>query len=343
MFHFSLQNLLYFFFSAAMPHTYKNCITFVLLCKYDSPLRTEIQIVFFAHAALADGHGNLHQLVVVDHGITLLGKAEALMEQNTVLKDFLAFAADGYVDHITVFKTCALESFQGDIGPEVAEVGVVDLEVALHAAGLHIGLVDGMLHDLLHGILGAHALEVDDAGGKSGGGVAEQVTAVENGNTAGTLEAVDGLIDLTDRLDADELLYMGQGTVVGGDHIVAVHSLGNAGFAGSANTGVNHRYIDGTLGPELQALIQTVAGAPGVILGDLMGAVEDLQLPVHGLDHAVHGADSAFCVSKVGLENQNGLIKHTHIIKRTITVIHNLTRARYIIIIRSPRNYLQTI
>jgi hypothetical protein len=43
-----------------------------------------------------------------------------------------------------------------------------------------------------------------------------------------------------------------------------------------------------------------------------MGAVEDLQLPVNTLDHTVHGADSAFCVGKVSLEYQNGLIKHTH-------------------------------
>ena len=82
--------------------------------------------------------------------------------------------------------------------------------------------------------------------------------------------------------------------------------------AGGADTGIHDGNIDGALGPELQALIQTVAGAPGVVLGDLVGAVKDLQLPVYGLDNAVHGADSTFCVSKVGLEDQNGLIKHTH-------------------------------
>ena len=32
-----------------------------------------------------------------------------------------------------------------------------------------------------------------------------------------------------------------------------------------------------------------------------MGSVNDLQFAIHTLDHAVHGADSAFFVSKISL------------------------------------------
>ena len=124
-----------------------------LFCKYHSPLRAEPEIIFFAHIALADGHGDFHQLIVVDHGVALLGEAEALVEKDPVLKGFLTFVEDGDIYHIAIGEACILEGLQGDIGPEIAEVGVIDLEVALHAAGLHIGLEDGMLHNLLHGIL----------------------------------------------------------------------------------------------------------------------------------------------------------------------------------------------
>ena len=59
-------------------------------------------------------------------------------------------------------------------------------------------------------------------------------------------------------------------------------------------------------GQKRHGLEEAVGGAPDIVLGDLMGAVDDFQFPVHALDHAVHGADGAFLVGEISLEDQDG-------------------------------------
>ena len=58
------------------------------------------------------------------------------MEQNPILESHLTVVINGDIDHIAVLEAGTLESIQGDVGPQVTEVGVIDLKVALYTAGL---------------------------------------------------------------------------------------------------------------------------------------------------------------------------------------------------------------
>ena len=142
---------------------------------------------------------------------------------------------------------------------------------------------------------------------------------MEDGHAPGGLEPVHPLVDLADLQDAELLFDVGQGAVIRRDHVIAVGRLRHAGPAGRAHPGVHHRHVDGALGPEGKALQQPIAGGPGIVLRDLVGAVEDLQLPIHGLDHAVHGADRALLVGEIRLEDQDRLVEHTHIVSSYAT------------------------
>ncbi len=120
------------------------------------------------------------------------------------------------------------------------------------------------------------------------------------------LQPICALVDLAHRRDAHALLEVRERAVIGRHHRVAIGGARHTGASLGAHPRVHHRDEHRSLRPEAHGLVQPVRGAPDIIAGDLMRAVDDLQLAVNALDHPVHGAHRALLVGEIGLEDQNG-------------------------------------
>ena len=211
--------------------------------------------------------------------------------------------AQRQMQRVAIGDARLLEECERDVGPSVSEVGIDDVDDAREPTVLDCRLGHGQAHDLIHGVCGPHLLVGDDAARQPCGTVAEKVATMENARAARVGIAVDGLVDLTHLGNADVACKVRERTVIWRHHVVAARGSSDASTTRRAHARIDHAHVDGALGPERQALIQAVARTPRVVAGDVMRAVEDLELAVNALHHAVHGAHGSLCVGEIGLEH----------------------------------------
>ena len=80
--------------------------------------------------ALAHRYGYSHELIVIREDSALLNKAEARLERYRALVDLFSGMLNGQERFCPVSEAGRLEFFCRDVGPEIPEIRVVDLEDA---------------------------------------------------------------------------------------------------------------------------------------------------------------------------------------------------------------------
>ena len=169
---------------------------------------------------------------------------------------------------------------------------------------MQLGGDHGKLYHAVYIHLRAYLLKGDDAGGQTCARIGVNVPPVEGIAFAGTRQTVDGFVNHPRLGNADHPFDVGQGAVVGSDHVLPAGGANHDAAAGAAHAGIHHADKYAALGPVRHRLDQAVAGFPDVILGNIMGQVVDAQLIADAFRHAVHGGNCAVRVTKVALKDQ---------------------------------------
>ncbi|AQY49939.1 hypothetical protein UE46_01985 [Listeria weihenstephanensis] len=215
--------------------------------------------------------------------------------------DLAGVAFDGELEGIAVFCSNFDELGAFDVGPQVAEWAVNNVDGSSELAIFFEGADEREFYNRIGIGDGPNVLEVNDSCGESGSGIGENIATVKCVGLARFGQAVFLFVDDANVCDGGVIFEVGQRAVIWGDDVLASLGFDGDTTAIGANTGINDRDKNGVFRPVIDGLEETIGTFPNIILRDLVCEVVDANIGAHSVDNAVHRAHCTVANAKIGL------------------------------------------